>query len=216
MEKKNWKKEIFTIPNFLTLLRIVAIPFFMYYTLKVSTYTLVSETYPEGFPLIAFIIMASAAFTDLFDGWIARTFNQGSTVGMMIDPLADKLMHITAVLSLTIVGLLHWVFVAMFVFKEVMMLVGSSYLVSQKIVIQANIWGKIAAFIISIGVFMCYFHSFWALKVFYLDWIVMGIGLLFTYWAFFQYYIQGYKAVIEKKTNKNKDKDELKVYLRDK
>ncbi len=215
MEKKNWKKEVLTIPNFLTLLRFIAIPFFAYYTLNTSTYTLVSATYPNGFPVIGLIIMASSAFTDVFDGWIARKFNQTSTLGMIMDPIADKLMHMTALICLTIVGLVHWAFVALIVLKEVAMLVGSIFLVAKKKVIQANIFGKIAAVIISVAVFMCYFHDFWALKVFYLDWIVMGFGVIATYIAFVQYFVKMIAALKEMETGTT-TKDEMKIYLRDK
>ncbi len=48
--------------------------------------------------------MVVAASADLFDGWIARRFNQTSDWGTMLDPFADKFMHCMAILSLVIVG----------------------------------------------------------------------------------------------------------------
>jgi cardiolipin synthase (CMP-forming) len=72
-----------TLPNALTLLRILAIPFFA-----------IAVWY--GHHWQAFILFAAAGFTDLLDGFIARTFNQSSDLGAILDPAADKLLMTTA------------------------------------------------------------------------------------------------------------------------
>jgi cardiolipin synthase len=72
-----------TLPNALTLLRILAIPFFA-----------IAVWY--GHHWQAFIIFAAAGFTDLLDGFIARTFDQKSDLGALMDPAADKLLMTTA------------------------------------------------------------------------------------------------------------------------
>lgn len=76
-----------TLPNALTLLRILAIPFFA-----------IAVWY--GHHWQAFIVFAAAGFTDLLDGFIARTFNQGSDLGAVLDPAADKLLMTTAFILL--------------------------------------------------------------------------------------------------------------------
>jgi cardiolipin synthase len=72
-----------TLPNVLTLLRILAIPFFA-----------ISLWY--GHHGKACAIFAAAGFTDLLDGYIARTFNMKSDLGAILDPMADKLLMTTA------------------------------------------------------------------------------------------------------------------------
>jgi cardiolipin synthase (CMP-forming) len=72
-----------TLPNALTLLRILAIPFFA-----------IAVWY--GHHWQAFILFAAAGFTDLLDGFIARTFDQSSDLGAVLDPAADKLLMTTA------------------------------------------------------------------------------------------------------------------------
>lgn len=72
-----------TLPNALTLLRILAIPFFA-----------IAVWY--GHHWQAFILFAAAGFTDMLDGFIARTFNQKSELGAALDPAADKLLMTTA------------------------------------------------------------------------------------------------------------------------
>nr|WP_320133508.1 CDP-diacylglycerol--glycerol-3-phosphate 3-phosphatidyltransferase [uncultured Holophaga sp.] len=80
-------KQTLTVPNCLTLLRILAVPFFA-----------ISVWYgrmPE-----ACAIFALAGVTDLLDGFIARRFNQKSTLGAILDPAADKLLMTTAFILL--------------------------------------------------------------------------------------------------------------------
>lgn len=72
-----------TLPNALTLLRILAIPFFA-----------IALWYDRMWEALAIFI--AAGLTDLLDGWIARTFNQKSKLGAFLDPAADKLLMTTA------------------------------------------------------------------------------------------------------------------------
>lgn len=72
-----------TLPNLLTLLRILAIPFFA-----------IALWYGQYWQ--AFLLFAAAGLTDLLDGYIARTFNQRSDLGAILDPAADKLLMTTA------------------------------------------------------------------------------------------------------------------------
>ena len=72
-----------TLPNALTLLRILAIPFFA-----------IAVWYDRMWEALA--IFSAAGVTDLLDGWVARTFNQKSKLGAFLDPAADKLLMTTA------------------------------------------------------------------------------------------------------------------------
>ena len=175
---KELLKQLWTIPNMLTILRIIGC------TLDPSTYIECGE---YTFPIIGLVIMIAAASTDLVDGYIARHFNQGSQLGEMIDPLADKLMHCAAVLSLVIIGYVHWAFIVILLAKEATMVVGGIFMAGDSKNIKANYMGKVASATLSLAIVMSYFHAFWADKVFYLDWIVLGIGLVLTYIAFFNY-----------------------------
>jgi cardiolipin synthase len=72
-------KELFLIPNLLTLFRIFSIPIIIYY-FKIREFE------------IAIISLTLALLTDFFDGFIARKWNQTSFIGAILDPVADKLM----------------------------------------------------------------------------------------------------------------------------
>jgi cardiolipin synthase (CMP-forming) len=90
---------MFTVPNLLTSLRILAIPLF------VAVFYL-----PEGWitarqaSIIATVIFVAAAITDWFDGWLARKLNQMSAFGAFLDPVADKLMVAAALIVLVELG----------------------------------------------------------------------------------------------------------------
>jgi CDP-diacylglycerol--glycerol-3-phosphate 3-phosphatidyltransferase len=169
----------------------------MWLIISKDTYIFKSDAFPVGFPLIGLLVLLLAATTDVFDGMIARKFNQITEWGKMIDPVADKLMHSLTALALAIAGHLHWAFFIVLVAKEVFMVVWGVYLLSNSRIIQANMLGKVASTAISIGVFMTFFHDFFAKKVFYLDWIIVGIGILLTYMAFANYCYQAIKIILE-------------------
>lgn len=89
---KDWKKEVFTIPNFLSLFRLILIPVYVYIYLNAQS--------DSGY-LIAGIIMALSCATDLVDGKIARHFNMISNLGKVLDPLADKFTQLALILCLS-------------------------------------------------------------------------------------------------------------------
>lgn len=90
---KDWKKEIFTIPNLLSLFRLVLIPVYVVIYLSASE--------PRQYFLAA-AILAVSCLTDAVDGKIARHFNMISTVGKILDPVADKLTQFTLTLCLSL------------------------------------------------------------------------------------------------------------------
>ena len=106
---KDWKKEILTIPNLLSMFRLLLIPVYM------TIYLNATQTRDY---IAAAIILAVSCFTDLIDGKIARKFNMVSTVGKVLDPIADKVTQFTLIICLSIKYpvLLH--LVLLFVIKE--------------------------------------------------------------------------------------------------
>ena len=92
MHITNWKKEIFTIPNMLSVFRILLIPVYVWLYLEAERI----EEYHT-----AALVLAVSCLTDMIDGKIARKFNMISRVGKVLDPLADKLTQLALLLCLT-------------------------------------------------------------------------------------------------------------------
>ena len=109
MFRINWKKEILTIPNLLSLLRLVLIPVYMTIYLNATT---ASDYY------LSAAILAVSCLTDMIDGKIARHFNMISTIGKILDPFADKATQFTLILCLALKHPVLWYLVGLFVVKE--------------------------------------------------------------------------------------------------
>ena len=92
----------FNFPLFLTWLRIVAIPLFV--AILYFPEDWVSE---QSANVISMWIFIAAAVTDWLDGWLARRWNQTTSFGAFLDPVADKLMVTAALIVLTEKGLVH-------------------------------------------------------------------------------------------------------------
>ena len=106
---KDWKKEIWTIPNLLSLFRLVLIP--VYITIYLN-----ADNRLDYF--LAATILAVSCLTDLIDGKIARHFNMISNFGKILDPLADKLTQFSLILCLALKHPFLWYLVGLFVVKE--------------------------------------------------------------------------------------------------
>lgn len=88
-------RRLFTIPNEITLLRLIFVPFFAFLTLE-ARYD------------AALALAVLAAGSDFADGWVARAFNQQSSLGIALDPIADKVLMGAAYIVMSLCGLLPW------------------------------------------------------------------------------------------------------------
>jgi len=139
----DWKKEVFTIPNLLSLFRLVLIPVYAYIYLNAT------EDYQY---LIAGTIMAVSCFTDMIDGMIARRFNMISTLGKILDPLADKITQFTLTLCLSLKYPVLLPVLALFVVKELFqMTVGIINLRRGKMLPGALMAGKVCTTVLFVS-----------------------------------------------------------------
>lgn len=137
---KDWKKEIFTIPNLLSLFRLLLIP--VYVTIYLNAKDAVDYYLAAG-------ILAVSCLTDLIDGKIARHFNMISSLGKVLDPLADKATQFTLIICLTMKYKVLWFMVGLFVIKESFQLIaGGIRLRKHKMLKGALISGKICTTIL--------------------------------------------------------------------
>ena len=140
---KNWKKEILTIPNVLSLLRLALIPIYVAIYLNARSD---SDYY------FAAGILAVSCLTDLIDGKIARHFNMISTLGKILDPLADKLTQFALILCLTMKHPILRYLVGLFVVKESFQLIaGGITLKKGRMLKGALITGKICTTILFVS-----------------------------------------------------------------
>jgi CDP-diacylglycerol---glycerol-3-phosphate 3-phosphatidyltransferase len=131
------------LPNALTVLRILAVP--------VLVVALVDET-PNG-DTIAAVVFALAALTDGLDGYIARRREQVTTFGKLMDPLADKLLIVAALISLVSLDrIAAWV--AMVIIARELAVTGLRGLAADRgVVISASRLGKLKTLLQVIAIF---------------------------------------------------------------
>ena len=88
--------KIYTIPNIITFIRIILIPIILY--------LLFSEN--PNIVLIAGLLFIVSSVSDYFDGYLARTLNQSSKLGALLDPIADKLLIASVIVVLVDTGVI--------------------------------------------------------------------------------------------------------------
>lgn len=129
------------LPNKLTLMRMLLVPVFV-------ALLMVEE---PVYQLIAALVFALASVTDFFDGWYARKHNMITDFGKLLDPMADKLLVMAALIGLMAQGRVHWL--------AVMVLLGREFIISsirlvaaaKGHVIAAGISGKIKTIVQMVG-----------------------------------------------------------------
>ena len=143
MFRINWKKEILTIPNLLSLLRLVLIPVYMTIYLNAAT---ASDYY------LSAAILAVSCLTDMIDGKIARHFNMISTIGKILDPFADKATQFTLILCLALKHPVLWYLVGLFVVKEGFQLIAGGIMLRKgRMLDGALISGKICTTVLFVS-----------------------------------------------------------------
>jgi len=132
--------RVFTIPNILCLLRILLIPPFIVLFLN--------KNY-----VWACVMVVASGLTDCFDGFIARTFNQESELGKILDPLADKLTLLAVGICLCFIQPYLIPVISILILKDTLMLIGSSKVIKLGILIPKAKWyGKIGTILFYITV----------------------------------------------------------------
>ena len=100
-----------TIPNLITILRIILVPIFVIYMISDRT-------------LGALIIFIIASISDALDGFLARVFHQKSNLGTHLDPLADKILLMTAYITLAILKMIPSWLAVLAISRDVIILLG--------------------------------------------------------------------------------------------
>lgn len=143
MSMQNWKKEIFSIPNLLSFFRLALIPVY------IVTYVNAEEWYEY---IVSGGILAVSCLTDMIDGKIARKYNMITTLGKILDPIADKATQFALTLCLSIeYPVLRYVLV-LFVAKELFQgVVGLLYLRKGKMLPGAIFAGKLCTTVLFVS-----------------------------------------------------------------
>lgn len=151
------------LPNTLTIIRFILIPVYLSIFLR------------GNFP-VAFSVLVLAGITDVLDGYLARIRKQTTMFGSMLDPLADKTMMLTVVLSFLFSKMIPWsAGIAMFI-RDGGMIIGSAiFYFRGKKTVPANTMGKVTTFLYYLSIPLIMFKVNYA--VYYL-WFVITVSFI--------------------------------------
>ena len=144
----NWSfkwKDLVAIPNLITYVRFILVFPFVYFFLN--------ENY-----IMAGVMIGLSGLSDCFDGLCARKFNQVTSLGKILDPIADKVTLISVAVCMLFYMPSIWPVMLVLVVKEFLMLLGGFILLIKKITPPpANIFGKVATLVFYITIFIIIF-----------------------------------------------------------
>jgi cardiolipin synthase len=179
-------KNNLNLANLLTALRFILAP-------------LVAYNYSRGYFLSALIFALIALFSDFFDGIVARRFNQVTTLGSFLDPIADKYYELWLVLSFAIAGKLPWYFVGLVWIRNIAQLSSIPVLMWYKKIsfkVEPKWYSKWAsAIVMVILVLLCltgfvqlfkYNLSSW-LEMYLLNYVLLPVSIIFEIYMLYDY-----------------------------
>ena len=131
--------KIFTVPNLISAIRLCLVPIFLVLLMN-------------GYDIMATFLYALAAGTDWIDGQIARRTNQVSKLGQLLDPAVDRILMISGVAGLFLVGRLPAWIILVVLARDLFLLVGGAYLLKRYRVRVAVVYpGKVATTLLFVG-----------------------------------------------------------------
>jgi CDP-diacylglycerol---glycerol-3-phosphate 3-phosphatidyltransferase len=203
-QRRTLAADAFNLPNLLTLGRVAAIPFFIW--------LLDSPTPVRGF--WACLVFTAAAVTDILDGYLARKMGVVSVLGKFLDPLADKLIVMAALVWLVSLGRVPAWVVVLLLAREISVTGLRSVAASEGVVIGAGGEGKMKTALQMIGIVALvlghpYHLSYLGIDVGIVDMVHVGqlliyLSLLFSFASAAQY-VRLFSAAVEAKDQRQRD-----------
>ncbi len=193
MHIHDWKKQLFTIPNILSLFRLLLVPVYIIIYLK-------------GYYLTAAIILAVSCLTDAVDGHIARRYNMITNLGKILDPLADKVTQFALIICIAIRHPILWSIIGLFVAKELFQIIAGYIILRHgRILKGAQFSGKVCTTILfaslTLLVLMPNIPYNWVLGITITD----GVFLLIAFIDYIFVYIRKADELTEDLPSSNKD-----------
>lgn len=123
-----------TAANYITIGRLFLLPFIVYFLI-------------QGRTTLSFVLMAIMLFSDVLDGYLARTLHQESELGRVLDPVCDKLSLMVIIVTMLAINAMPWWAAVVIILRDILILLGSYVLWRRRMVILgSNILGKVTGF----------------------------------------------------------------------
>jgi CDP-diacylglycerol--glycerol-3-phosphate 3-phosphatidyltransferase len=176
------------VANIITVVRILLAPVFVYLLL-------LDDGEMGAVRWIAAVLFIVAIATDGIDGYIARSRNLVTDLGVLLDPIADKILTLSALVVLSILGELWWWVTVIIVVRELGITIWRLVVVT-KVVVPASKTGKLKtlAQAVAISLFLVPLATVLGDWVLWVNWIAMAIAFVLTVYSGIEYLVQARRA----------------------
>ena len=169
-------QELKSIPNMLSILRLLLVPVFLW--------LLIVDQF-----LIAFLVLMFASFTDWLDGFIARKFNQITSLGKVLDPSADRLFILATLIGLTVNEIIPAWLAIVIVARDILLLVGYPISASHGYgPLPVHFLGKAATFALLYALPLLLLADVWPSA----EVVILPLAWGFAYWGIGLYWVAGF------------------------
>ena len=191
-EEKNGRRgtinDIWNLPNTISLLRIGVAPILILLLLSPG----------ETLSVVAAILFVIASVTDVLDGYLARKMGMVTTLGKFLDPLADKLLIMTALIMLIPIGRAPAWIVALIVGREIAVTGLRAVAADAGIVISAGASGKYKTVLQSVAAtFLLLHYNLYGINTHAIGVVFLWIALALTLWSGIEYFLLFFNGRVE-------------------
>jgi cardiolipin synthase len=169
-------QELKSVPNMLSILRLLLVPVFLW--------LLIADQF-----LVAFLVLMFASFTDWLDGFIARKFNQITSLGKVLDPSADRLFILATLIGLTVNEIIPAWLAIVIVARDVLLLIGYPISASHGFgPLPVHFLGKAATFALLYALPLLLLADVWPSA----EAVILPLAWGFAYWGIGLYWVAGF------------------------
>ena len=169
-------QELKSVPNMLSILRLLLVPVFLW--------LLIADQF-----LIAFLVLMFSSFTDWLDGFIARKFNQITSLGKVLDPSADRLFILATLIGLTVNEIIPAWLAIVIVARDVLLLIGYPISASHGYgPLPVHFLGKAATFALLYALPLLLLADVWPTA----EAVILPLAWGFAYWGIGLYWVAGF------------------------
>ena len=180
-------KVEFHLPNLITIGRLTSVPILLVLMLFLDDSS-PDVKFNMTLSVACAILFAIAMSTDVLDGYLARKYEKTSVFGKLVDPLADKMLFIAAMIMMIQIGRIPAWLVTIFFIREVAVTALRGIAANEGVIISASNWGKYkAAFGSSATVGLLLHYPFWGIHWHLIGWLLMIPALIFSIASGIQY-----------------------------
>lgn len=188
--------DFLNIPNLISIFRIAGIPLMIVFMMMIRRPL---DAYPLWNPWISFLAALTygiAGLSDILDGYLARRAKISSVAGKFLDPLADKLLNLAAIIMLIPLGWIPAWLVVVILTREITVTALRGMAANERIVISASKWGKYKNAFGSFGIaFIMLHYPSLGVNWMLVGWVLLAVSVVFSIQSGIHYTYRFFKEV---------------------